>query len=241
MFVKKDPRHLYVQVIERLKKDIESGLFQEHERLPSEAKLSELLGVSRATLREALRVLEEEKVIFRKHGVGTFVTSQPMVLSGIEQLSSITTMIHNANMEPGTIVQNLSIIPLTEELTERFKTNDKKVVQIKRIRTADGEPVVYCVDHVLLECLPDGLESQLDASLFDTIERSGMTRIGQAVAEIEPISYHPEAFKALSCDTSQSLLSLSQEHFSEEGKMVLYSENYFRADKFKFHVVRRRV
>ncbi|WP_153731334.1 GntR family transcriptional regulator [Sporosarcina obsidiansis] len=242
MFVKKDPRHLYVQVIERLKQDIQLGRFQENQRLPSEARLSELLGVSRATLREAFRVLEEEKVIFRKHGVGTFVTSQPMVLSGIEQLSSITTMIRNANMEPGTIVQDISFIPMTEELKKRFNiTDDQMYFQIKRIRTANGEPVVYCVDHVLLECLPDGIESQLDASLFDTIEKSGLIRIGQAVAEIEPISYHPEAFEALSCDSSQSLLSLSQEHFSEEGKMVLYSKNFFRADKFKFHVVRKRV
>ncbi|GKV64136.1 MULTISPECIES: GntR family transcriptional regulator [Sporosarcina] len=241
MFVKKDPRHLYIQVIERLKQEIQSGLFQRHERLPSEAKLSEMLGVSRATLREALRVLEEEKVIFRKHGVGTFVASQPMVMSGIEQLSSITTMIRNANMEPGTIVREMSVIPMTGEYAERFHSADKKLVQIKRIRTADGEPVVYCADLVLLECLPEGIEGLNDMSLFDAIEKSGAIQIGQAVAEIEPVSHHPEAFDALSCDAAQSLLLLSQEHFSEEGKMVLYSENFFRADKFKFHVVRKRV
>ncbi|AXH98754.1 GntR family transcriptional regulator [Sporosarcina sp. PTS2304] len=241
MFVKKDPRHLYVQVIERLKQDIESGQFQQHERLPSEAKLAEMLGVSRATLREALRVLEEEKVIFRKHGVGTFVSSQPIVLSGIEQLSSITMMIRHANMEPGTIVQDISLIPLTRELATRFKTDEKKIVQMKRIRTANGEPVVYCIDHILEEFLPDGVDSELNYSLFDTLEKSGKLRIGQAVAEIEPISYHTDAFKALSCDASQALLALFQEHFSEEGKMVLYSENFFRADKFRFHVVRKRV
>ncbi|WP_301108630.1 GntR family transcriptional regulator [Sporosarcina sp.] len=241
MFVKKDPRHLYIQVIERLKQDIQSGLFQRHERLPSEAKLSEMLGVSRATLREALRVLEEEKVIYKKHGVGTFVASQPMVLSGIEQLSSLTTMIRNANMEPGTILQEMSVIPMTSEFAGRFHSADKQLFQIKRIRTADGVPVVYCVDIVLPECLPDGLESLTDMSLFDTIEKSGVIKIGQAVAEIEPISHHPEAFDALSCEAAHSLLLLSQEHFSEEGKMVLYSENFFRSDKFKFHVVRKRV
>ncbi|MDV6376658.1 GntR family transcriptional regulator [Sporosarcina sp. GW1-11] len=241
MFVKKDPRLLYVQVIERLKQDIESGQFQQHERLPSEAKLSQMLGVSRATLREALRVLEEEKVIFRKHGVGTFVSSQPIVRSGIEQLSSITTMIRQANMEPGTIVQGISLIPIPKELAARFKTEEKMIIQIKRIRTANGEPVVYCIDHLLQKYLPEGLESELHTSLFDLIEKSGLIQIGQAVAEIEPISHHPEAFKALSCDSTQALLALFQEHFSEEGKMILYSENFFRADKFRFQVVRKRV
>ena len=86
MMVKADQRHLYVQVIERLKKDIESGIFKENERFPSEFELARTLGVSRATLREALRVLEEDKVIVRKHGVGTFVKPKPLFSSGIEQL-----------------------------------------------------------------------------------------------------------------------------------------------------------
>lgn len=241
MSVKKDPRHLYVQVIEHLKRDIEAGLFQQHQRLPSEAKLAEQLGVSRETLREALRVLEEEKVIFRKHGVGTFVRSQPMVRSGIEQLSSITDMIKSADMEPGTIVESVSVIPLTQDLAQRFKTEEQSIVQIKRLRTANGEPVVYCIDHVLAECLPDDYEKQLHLSLFDLIEKSELIQIGQAVAEIQPISYHAVAWKALSCNSSHSLLALYQEHFSDEGKVVLYSENFFRADKFRFHVVRKRV
>ena len=67
-----DQRHLYLQVIDRLKQDIEKGIFKEKEKLPSEFELAKLLGVSRATLREALRVLEEENIIVRRHGVGTF-------------------------------------------------------------------------------------------------------------------------------------------------------------------------
>ena len=40
MMVKADQGHLYLQVIERLKKDIESGVFKENERFPSEFKLA---------------------------------------------------------------------------------------------------------------------------------------------------------------------------------------------------------
>ena len=72
--IKADHRHLYLQVIDRLKSDIEAGIFKENEKLPSEFELSKSLGVSRATLREALRLLEEENVIVRRHGVGTLST-----------------------------------------------------------------------------------------------------------------------------------------------------------------------
>jgi len=82
--IKADHRHLYLQVIDRLKSDIETGVFKENEKLPSEFELSKSLGVSRATLREALRLLEEENVIVRRHGVGTFVNPKPLFTSGIE-------------------------------------------------------------------------------------------------------------------------------------------------------------
>lgn len=101
MVVKADQRHLYVQVIERLKQDIENGIFKENEKFPSEFELARSLGVSRSTLREALRLLEEEKVIVRKHGVGTFVNPKPLFTSGIEQLSSVSAMIREAEWNRG--------------------------------------------------------------------------------------------------------------------------------------------
>ena len=103
MSTKADNRHLYLKVIERIKEDIQNGVYTEKEKLPSEFELSKMLGVSRATLREALRILEEEHVIIRRHGVGHFVNSRPLFLSGIEQLNSVTKMIEQASMTPGTI------------------------------------------------------------------------------------------------------------------------------------------
>src|SRR3954463_5202774 len=103
MSIRADNRHLYLQVIDKIKQNIEKGIFKEKERLPSEFDLAKQLGVSRATLREALRILEEENVIIRRHGVGTFVNVKPLFTSGIEQLNSVTAMIEQAGMVPGTI------------------------------------------------------------------------------------------------------------------------------------------
>src|SRR5919205_939676 len=115
MSIKQDNRHLYLQVIDRLKKDIEEGIYKEKEKLPSEFELAKQLGVSRATLREALSILEEENVIIRRHGVGTFVNGRPMFTSGIEQLNSVTDMILQAGMEPGTIFLSTTTQGPTEE------------------------------------------------------------------------------------------------------------------------------
>lgn len=59
-------------------------------------------------------------MIIRRHGVGTFVHSKPLFLSGIEQLNSVTKMIEQANMTPGTIFLSSQVLMPSEDDTKRF-------------------------------------------------------------------------------------------------------------------------
>ncbi|MDQ0214240.1 GntR family transcriptional regulator [Oikeobacillus pervagus] len=240
MAIKVDHRHLYLQVIEHLKKAIEAGIYKEKEKLPSEFELSKQLGVSRATLREALRILEEENIITRKHGVGTFVNVKPLFTSGIEQLSSVTDMILQAGMSPGTIFLASTRQKPTESDMKRFQcTDEDEIVMIERVRTANGEPVVYCVDKVLAKAFPDHYDYQ-DVSLFSTLDQIGNRKISYAVTQIEPLGYHEKISPILECELETALLVLKQLHFDEADEPILYSINYFKADKFSFHVLRKR-
>jgi GntR family transcriptional regulator len=63
------------------------------DKLPTEPLLARQLGVSRATLREAMRAFEGQGLIRRKQGVGTFVVGQaPVIETGLEVLESIESM-----------------------------------------------------------------------------------------------------------------------------------------------------
>ncbi len=240
--IKADHRHLYLQVIDRLKSDIEQGIYKENEKLPSEFELSKELGVSRATLREALRLLEEENVIVRRHGVGTFVNPKPVFTSGIEHLSSISSMIENAGMTPGTIFLEATENAPTENELERFGCDkNDNVITIERVRTADGEPVVYCVDKVLAKYLPDDFVQKKEESIFSSLEQSGNIHVAYAVTYIDPVGYHEQVSPILHCGRETALLVLKQLHYDDNDCVVLYSKNYFRADKFSFHVIRKRV
>lgn len=242
MSIKTDHRHLYLQVIDRLKSDIDKGIYQENEKLPSEFELSKTLGVSRATLREALRLLEEENVIVRRHGVGTFVNPKPLFTSGIEQLSSITSMIEQAGMKPGTIFMRSTEADPTEDDMERFQIGiDDNVVTVERVRTADGEPVVYCVDKMPANYMSEEFLNNQNVSIFSALEQTGAIRIAYAITYIDPVGYHEEVSPILKCGPETALLILNQIHYDDNDRAVLYSKNYFRADKFSFHVVRKRV
>ncbi len=242
MTIKSDHRALYLQVIDRMKQDFAAGVYKEKEKLPSEFELSKTLGVSRATLREALRLLEEDNVIVRRHGVGTFVNSKPVFSSGIEELTSVSDMIRQAGMEPGVIYLSTSESICSEEDINRFhcKAGDT-VITIERVRTANGEPVVYCIDKVPSAYMPEGFLGRKESSIFSALEESGDIRISYAVTFIDPTGYHDEASPILECDPETALLVLKQHHYDEDDRLVLYSKNYFRADKFSFHVVRKRL
>lgn len=238
--IKADHRPLYLQVIDKIKMDIETGTYEAGERLPSEFELSKQLGISRATLREALRILEDEGIITRRHGVGTFVCSKPLFTSGIEELFSVTEMIKRGNQKPGTIFLSSNINPATSDDFEKFQLDEfDDLIVVERVRTADEEPVVYCLDKIPKLYLPN-YTSREDQSIFDRLEKEGTT-ISYAITQIEPIGYHENVSDILNCDPETSLLVLKQMHYDDRERPILYSINYFRSDKFKFHVLRKRV
>ncbi|GAF63590.1 putative transcriptional regulator [Bacillus sp. TS-2] len=236
--IKTDHRPLYLQVIDRIKQDIDNKVYMEGEKLPSEFDLSKQLGISRATLREALRLLEEEGIVIRRHGVGTFVHSKPIFSAGIEELQSVTDMISNANMTPGTIFLSSAVKEASDEDRTRFNMEElEEVLEIERVRTADQIPVVYCLDKIP-HFLMNDFSIHSMSSIFSLLEEAGQS-ISYAVTYIEPIGYHEKISEILECETESSLLLLKQTHYNQNDEPLLYSLNYFRADKFKFHVVRK--
>lgn len=240
MSIKPDTRQLYLQVIDKIKQDIYNGTYKENEKLPSEFQLAKNLGVSRATLRDALRILEEEHIVARRHGVGTFVNSNPVFSSGIEELTSVTQMIEKTGKNPGVKYLSTKFVNANKEVREKFAPlKVTTVAKIERVRTADNEPVVFCIDRI-----PKGFISlkaaHKEESIFKLIEEETNKRIAYAVTYIEPVSYQQRIFNILNCDPNQSLLLLKQMHYTEEDEPFLYSANYFRSDRFSFHVLRKR-
>ncbi|MCT2534583.1 GntR family transcriptional regulator [Aquibacillus koreensis] len=240
MSLKSDNSYIYIQIAEQLKQQVEQGIYKEKEKLPSEFELCKQLSVKREELREALDILEEDNIVTRRPGVGIFVNPKPMFSSGIEQLGSVTDMITKSGKTPGSQYISTELIEPTDNDKQRFAPKRvKQIAQIERIRSADGEPVVYCIDKVDKDLIPlDQVHTQ--DSLFKLLEVSGGKKIAYAITYIEPIGYHEKISPALNCQPDQALLLLKQVHYTALDEPVLYSANYFRSDVFSFFVVRKR-
>src|SRR5947207_4976974 len=100
--VKTCARPRSVSVRDELTVRIDRGLLTAGTRLPSEPALATELGVSRATLREALRTLEGEGLVRRMWGSGTYVAQGPRVANSLDVNFGVTDAIRAAGMQAGT-------------------------------------------------------------------------------------------------------------------------------------------
>jgi DNA-binding transcriptional regulator YhcF (GntR family) len=106
---------LYIQIAEGLISQIEARELLPGDQLPSERELSLKLNVNRMTLRRALRVLESQGFIVRKHGVGTFV-SAPKIDRQMDEVYRFTLGIKQRGLTPGARIISLEVIMLDASL-----------------------------------------------------------------------------------------------------------------------------
>ncbi|RSL31923.1 GntR family transcriptional regulator [Salibacterium salarium] len=230
----------YLVVIEQIKEKIRDGELEPGERLPSETEFAKQLQVSRNTLREALRILEEEHIMIRQHGIGTFVNKKPVFTGGIEELFSITDMIEREGKTPGTEILFTDFVePHGDDRKELSLDQDDLVHLVKRIRTADESPLVYCIDKIPAYLLSKEYKLH-EESMLVSLEQQANVTISYARAHIETMGYHEEISDILKCEQGSPLLILKQVHYDLSDRPVLYSINFFKSDQISFNVFRKR-
>lgn len=134
-------------ITEQLVEWIHTGTWRPGSRTLTETQLAESLGVSRPTLREALRTLEEDSYLRRVRGSGTFVTHRPHPKNNPELNFGVSELIRSMGMRPGT--ESPKVFdgkPTVDEIRLLELSPDTPVVVVERVRTADGTPVVFSRD-----------------------------------------------------------------------------------------------
>lgn len=211
-------------------------------RLPSEPKLAAEMGVSRATVRDALRALEQDGLVRRVQGSGTYV-AHPRVPNSLDMNFGVTAAIRQGGMHPGVEQARHWIEPAAASEADRLALGPgEDVLVIDRVRTADGRPVVLSRDvlpHKLLAGRDDVIESLLAASLYDVLEEELGIMIQYGIASFRPVQAERSLAERLSVEQGELLFYLWQVDYAESGDPVLSSHEYHVANAFEFSVVRR--
>ena len=210
-------------------------------RLISEPELAKQLGVSRATLREAMRTFETQGLIRRRQGAGTFVVGKvPVIDAGLEVLESIETMAPRLNLAVTVSDLDIEQVDAHDDYALGLGVEPGTcLTRIRRVMRADTRPVAYLIDvlpeSVLrLHDLPEGF----NGSVLDyLIERGDDLRISRAA--ISATNATAEVAKALEIQRGDVLLQFVSQIYTGDGKIVDYTMSYFIPGYFNFHVVRR--
>jgi len=210
-------------------------------RLISEPDLAKQLGVSRATLREAMRTFETQGLIRRRQGAGTFVVGKvPVIDAGLEVLESLDTMARRMNLAIAVSDLNVEQITAEEEYaSELGVTVGACLTRVRRVMRAETRPVAYLIDLMSEDILKIAdLPEGFNGSVLDfMLERGDELRISRAA--ISATNATAEVAKALEIQRGDVLLQFVSQIYTAGGKMVDYTVSYYIPGYFNFHVVRR--
>lgn len=210
--------------------------------LPTEARLMDMLEASRHTVREALALLEQERIVYRVQGKGTFLKRRPLRIEhGLEKLASMTDMIRSCGFEPSTRWIAIEVKNPSAHMAEQLGLGpDEKVVTFKRLRFASGNLASYCIDSVAasrFDSIPCDID---DESLLHYLEREKGIVIETAVSHVIPTKPSREMVEELGVDEDQLFVLLEQLHYDNEGSPAIYSLDYYQPEVIQFKINRTR-
>jgi GntR family transcriptional regulator len=236
----RNKRPLYLRVIDDLSEIIDS--LEPGHYLPSEPKLAKQLGVSRATLREAMRVFEGRGLIIRRQGVGTLVANPPQVIeSGIETLESIESQASRIGLKVEMGEVGIRQRGPTEQEQDRFTLLDGSgVVEISRVIEAEGRPVAFLIDIMPEDLWPlDARQHDFRGSVLDLMIQRKHPAISHAHSEVLAVSAPPLVARQLHVQRGDVLLCLEGWLYTQEGTIIDHTFSYYLPGTFRFHVLRR--
>lgn len=211
--------------------------------LPAESHFVNQLGISRGTLREAMRVLEEEGVVRRKQGIGTLICdTKNLIRSTLDINESVSEMIIGKGMKPGSKDTRIEKIRAHKEISEKLNINPgDPVISLTRVRTANKVPVAYTIDFLPLGIFPATFSQDFEnGSLYTYMEEKLGTELTNSILQIQPIKASKSIARNLDIKPGTLMMLLKQTDTNTSNEPLLYSEEYFVADRFAFTVYRRR-
>lgn len=232
-----DPRPLHQRLREDLRQRIEAGGWAAQQRLPSEAELVRHYGVSRITVRQALQGLEQEGLVVKVAGRGSFIT-RPRSFQQLARLQGLAEALGAQGHAIRNRVLGLERVPADAHVAAQLGVAEgTPVTHIRRVRLLDGQPL-----SLDLTWLPLTLGERLAAhdlvshDIFTLIEHELGTPLGHADLALTAVPAPPEVAQALGVAAGSALLHVQRLTHDREGRPLDHEQIYCRSDAFELRL-----
>jgi len=232
---RKNALPLYHQLRELLREKIESGVWQPGHRLPSENEFVAEYELSRATVRQALQLLENDGLVERMQGRGTFV-GRPKLSQDLGMLLTISA---NGTRTPP-VIRVLSLNQISPGAVAALRLaldGDERVWDFRRVFTVDGEPLMLLASNFPVRFFPDLNETDVfHKSLHHTLaEHYGLEQLRQH-KEVEVTILDGAEAEVLGANAGAPALVITQVSYLKDGQPFEYRRTLVRGDRCKYYV-----
>ena len=202
--------------------------------------MAKTLGVSRNTLREAYISLENEGVIVRRHGIGTFIAHSPVIKDSLNYFSPFAQLIEVAGYTPRFQTLSMTHVKAPPEVYEAFASlPSQKLRRIQRIVLAEQQPAIYVDDYFS----PAVEEANLQWDNFDgnTVQFLASTphiRLHQIHSRISAAALDGDIAPYLQMTAGEPVLSVRSIIFTVDNQPLTYSKLCFNSNIVEMDIVR---
>ncbi len=231
-----NPLPYYQQLYAILRDEIINARWKPGDMMPSETEMIEQFDVSRITVRQALELLVEEGLIYRRRGRGTFV-AVPGIEQGLNRIISFTEDMRRRGLHPGTDVLSTSVVPASEEIAGKLKVPvGEDLARYERLRLADGEPLSVEISHLVLRYCPGILDNNYaERPLREELERKYSIHLTRAQQVIRATAADRRLAKQLSITEGAPIFYIERVSFSQLDVPVEFLQLYHRGDRYALY------
>ena len=234
-----NPITKYLQISAWLKQLIQNGRYLPGEKLPSEVELSQVCGVNRNTLRQAISELAAIGLLRKEKGTGTFVASRaPVELRHkLERILSFTDLMHASGVEEKTKILSKRVETAGEDIANAlFLGPSKKVIVVRRVRAGDGIPLIYEESHLPRDIFDGIQDMNLAGSMYKIMTDHFKASLSRSTQTISAVNLNENIASILELPKNAAGIFIESLTFDENSIPIELLYSYHRGDKYKLEI-----
>ncbi|HEX9016909.1 MAG TPA: GntR family transcriptional regulator [Chloroflexota bacterium] len=236
MLDRSSPLPLHFQLRTALLQEIESRALNPGDAVPTEVELMNRFGVSRITVRQAVSGLINDGILYRQHGIGTFVR-RSRIQQELATLTGFSEEMITRGLTPSTRLISAEIVVPDQEVASRLQIGPGgDVLRMVRVRLADGEPTAIDISQCPGNLGRRLLHENLERPLYELMERALGIELDWAEQAIEATLADDFMSRHLGIKRNLPILMMERVAYSVSGEPVEHSKTCYRADRYSYRV-----